>query len=149
VTVRIATSGDEPRLRELAARSKSHWGYDAERVGAWAAGLDLSMLGTAAAEIHIAEDDGCAIGWLALVDHGDVCELDHLWIEPERIGQGVGSQLFRFAVERARALGASRLELESEPNAVGFYEKLGATRVGETVGSWGRPLPVLALELAR
>jgi GNAT superfamily N-acetyltransferase len=148
VTVRKASTGDEPRLRELAARSKSHWGYGSERVDAWAAGLDLATLGSAAAEIYVADDDGRAVGWLALVARGDVCEVDHLWIEPERIRQGVGTLLFRFAVERARELGASRLELESEPNAVGFYEKLGATRVGETVGSWGRSLPVLAVELA-
>ncbi len=48
--------------------------------------------------------------------------------------------MFRFVAERGRQLGASRLEWEAEPNAVGFYERMGGRyfRDGET-SAWAVP----------
>jgi hypothetical protein len=51
------------------------------------------------------------------------------------------------AVDRARALGISRLLIDADPNADGFYARMGARRVG-TVASGsiaGRELPRLEL----
>jgi GNAT superfamily N-acetyltransferase len=145
--IRPAVAADEPCLRELAAAAKGHWGYEPRRVKAWADALDLSGLGAPGGEFYLAELGDTGVGWLALVAHGEVCELDHLWVSPAHIGKGIGSDLFRFGVGRARELGASSLRLESEPKATGFYEKLGARRAGKAPGSWGRPLPVMQLDL--
>jgi GNAT superfamily N-acetyltransferase len=41
---------------------------------------------------------------------GELAKLDELGVEPEWIGCGVGSTLFRFAAARAASLGASRLD---------------------------------------
>ena len=73
--------------------------------------------------------------------------LDHLWVRPSWIGQGVGGRLFRLAADCARELGAERLELGAEPNAVGFYEKLGARTLRDHVTEWGRLAPWMGLEL--
>ena len=73
--------------------------------------------------------------------------LEHLWIEPEWIGRELGSALFEFAAQRARALGARLLEWEAEPNAAGFYEKMGGRRLRETTSEWGRTLSVMGLDL--
>ena len=40
--VRRADPGDGAWLREIAERSKGHWGYEEQRVREWAAALDLS-----------------------------------------------------------------------------------------------------------
>jgi hypothetical protein len=53
----------------------------------------------------------------------------------------------RFAAEPARDLGAVVMELEADPNAVLFYEKMGARQVGQTTNEWGRTLPVMSLNL--
>ena len=75
--------------------------------------------------------------------------LDDLWVEPEWIGKGIGSLLFRHAVERARRLGGKRLEWEAEPNAVGFYENLGGRYLRDSEPSvWGRVIPVMGVDLA-
>ena len=51
-------------------------------------------------------------------------------------------------MERGRELGVSALEWEAEPNAVGFYEKVGGRYVRDSEPSeWGRVLPVMRLEL--
>jgi hypothetical protein len=56
--------------------------------------------------------------------------------------------MFEHVADRARELGARRLEWEAEPNAHGFYERMGATYVRDSeVTEWGRVLDVLGVEL--
>ena len=66
------------------------------------------------------------------------------------MGQGVGRALFIHALARSRALGFKNLEIESDPNAEGFYKRMGARRVGASikeVEGQRRELPVLIYEL--
>ncbi len=35
----------------------------------------------------------------------------------------------------------------AEPDAVGFYERIGGKRIGEAAGSWGETLPVMRIDL--
>jgi GNAT superfamily N-acetyltransferase len=72
--------------------------------------------------------------------------LDDLWVEPGAMGGGIGTGLFRFAAERARELGARTMEWEAEPNAIGFYERMGGRYVRDSEPSeFGRILPVMAI----
>ena len=69
---------------------------------------------------------------------------------PEYIGTGVGRVLFDHAVRRAAASGAEVLGLESDPNAEGFYRRMGARRVGEISypkDGQRRTLPLLAVDV--
>lgn len=140
--IRPFRTDDEEQLREVARASKAHWGYEVERVRDWAAGLDY-----AGKDVWVA-DAGAPVGYATLVVEGERAELDELWVIPEWIGRGVGSELFRFVAARAASLGASQLEWEADPNSVGFYERMGARRLGDSPPSeWGRILPVMGIEL--
>ena len=50
---------------------------------------------------------------------------------------------------RAKAAGATAMEWEAEPLAVGFYEKMGGRHVRDSEPSpiWNRTIPVMALTL--
>jgi GNAT superfamily N-acetyltransferase len=50
-----------------------------------------------------------------------VLRLEHLWVLPDWMGQGIGRALFRHAAERAAARGALSLTIEADPNAEPFY----------------------------
>ena len=65
-----------------------------------------------------------------------------------RCGTSVGARLFRRAAEHARGTGATLLEWEAEPNALGFYEKMGARRLRDSRSEWGRILSVMGVDLA-
>jgi hypothetical protein len=39
------------------------------------------------------------------------------------------------------------VEWGTEPDAVGFFERMGARRLGEHPGAWGRVVPVMGLDL--
>ena len=98
--------------------------------------------------VFVADSGGSAIGWASLIPKGEVGWLEDLWIDPDWIGKGVGSLLFRRSANLARTLGARRLEWEAEPNAIGFYEKMGGTYVRESEQTeWGRYLSVMGVEL--
>ena len=149
VQIRPAGEDEGEQLREIAVAAKSHWGYDLDRVRQWAAAGDFSPRSLRHREIYVADVSGRPIGWMALQPRNDVCWLDDLWVEPAWIGKGIGSRLFDHAVRRALHLGATRVEWEAEPKAVGFYEKMGGRYVRDSEpNQWGRVIPVMAMELA-
>jgi GNAT superfamily N-acetyltransferase len=142
--LRPAVPDDYERVRKLTLESKAHWGYDREFVRRWAQGLSFES----DRERWVAELAREVVAWAALVPPVEgVAVLDDLWVDPAWIGRGLGSKLFRLAAERARELGAARLEWGAEPNAVGFYEKLGGRTLRDHVTEWGRVAPWMGLEL--
>jgi GNAT superfamily N-acetyltransferase len=133
--VREARPADEERLRELTFDSKAHWGYDHDLVRGWADGLEFP----ADCERWVAEEDGTIVAWGGLTPPRDgVAILDHLWVDPAWMRRGLGSRLFRLAAQRARELGADRLEWGAERHALGFYEKVGGRFLRTHVTEWGR-----------
>jgi N-acetylglutamate synthase-like GNAT family acetyltransferase len=142
--LRAAAPDDYGRVRELTLDSKAHWGYDRDFVRRWAEGLSFES----DRERWVAELDGEIVAWAALVPPaGGVAVLDDLWVDPAWMGRGVGSRLFRLAADRARELGAERLEWGAEPNSVGFYEKVGGRKLRDHVTEWGRVAPWMGIDL--
>jgi GNAT superfamily N-acetyltransferase len=62
---------------------------------------DFSSEGLRRKGAFVAEVRGLAIGWAALVPRGEVCWLGDLWVQPEWIGTGIGTQLFRHMARRS------------------------------------------------
>lgn len=144
VTVRGARPADHDRLRELTFESKAHWGYDRDLVRGWADELDFET----GEERWVAEADGEIVAWAGLTPPAEgVAVLDHLWVDPAAMRRGLGSRLFGLAADRARELGAERLEWSAEVHAIGFYEKLGGRKLREHVTEWGRVAPWMGLDL--
>ena len=66
------------------------------------------------------------VGFYSLGEINDTnIELSHCFVNPLYIRKGVGSFLFHRAMERARNMGATRLYLTADPDAVDFYLKQG------------------------
>ena len=101
-------------------------------------------------ETYAAVVAGRTVGFYALRRVGDRLRLEHLWVSPEAMNQGVGRAMLTHAVERGKALGFRAVEIESDPNADGFYKKIGARRVGASIGELDgqvRELPVLIYQM--
>ena len=87
------------------------------------------------------------IGMCALEDHEDHWELAHLWVDPRAHGLGAGRALVSRALAiAARSRPGSVVRVEADPNAAGFYQRLGAREVGAVPapmdGDQARTLPV-------
>ena len=134
-TIRPARKREAPFLTELCIRSKAHWGYDAAFMAAAAPALRISEseIGSGAILVAIACGDtlACGVVGLAPLPRPHWCEISHLFVAPERFGHGAGRALFDAAAALAAERGARYLSILADPNAVAFYEKLGARRCGE------------------
>lgn len=149
-----ADPDDHLRLTEIAHASKRHWGYPERWIEIWREDLTLTAELIRDHPVYAAWVDGEIVGCYALAtgEAGDPHQwsLEHMWVDPKAIGRGVGGALFDHLVEIARAGGATSILILSDPNAVGFYEHVGAEHVGDHVGELeGRPriLPIYVKRL--
>ena len=149
--IRRAGPDEADALSALAARSKAHWGYDVAFMARVRDAMTLHPEDIERHEVWVLEStSGRPIGYHRVIP-GDPAELEDLWVEPSSIGSGAGRILLEHAVEVARSGGASALDVDSDPNAVGFYERMGAVLVGETPSTLipGRSLPRLRITVDR
>jgi GNAT superfamily N-acetyltransferase len=150
LTFRRAAPEDSRRLSELTFASKAHWGYDEVFMERARPDLVVTREYLLANECWVTDKDGQVVGWFSLVDVPGSLLLDNFFLLPGHIGSGLGRQMWEQALTRAAELGADRLTLESDPNAAGFYERMGARRTGSVIApSTGRELPVYEVVLAK
>lgn len=149
VIVRRARLEELADLTELCLRSKAHWGYDQDFIDSCREELTLTAAQLKSSDIRVAESCGKPVGVVQLVVEDTQAELEKLFIEPDVIGQGFGGILMRWALGWAGALGANSLKVTADPGAQAFYERFGATQIGEEPSGSikGRVLPVLQLDL--
>ncbi len=145
-----AKPDDAAVLTDIAFAAKRHWGYPEKWIESWRDLLTVRPEFIANHETYAAILDGRTVGFYALGRKNDRLDLLHMWVLPNAMGRGVGRSLFVHGVERARELGCRELEIESDPNAEGFYQHMGARRVGASVKELAgvrRELPILVYEI--
>lgn len=151
VDIRRATAGDAGALTRIAFAAKRHWGYPERWIEHWVESLTITPEFVRNNEVYATISDGDPFGFYALTRTGHKLELEHLWVSPVWIGSGIGRLLFEHAMRKAASRGASAVEIEADPNAEGFYLRMGARRVGENVyeiEGRRRVLPLMAVELS-
>ena len=141
---------DADALTEIAHAAKRHWGYPERWIESWRDVLTMRPEFIAANVAYSAIEAGRAVGFYLLTTEPDGLHLDHLWIAPRAMGRGIGRALFDHAVEQTGRLSHRILKIEADPNAEGFYLRMGARRVGQAVTEiegQRRELPRLLYEL--
>lgn len=150
INIRRSSEGESERLTQIAHAAKRHWRYPERWIELWKDVLTITPEYILDNEVYSATGGDDVLGFYALIVDGDRAVLDHLWIDPKNIGAGIGRELFNHAVKKALEMRTSVVEIESDPNAEGFYKHMGAIRIGETSSELdGEPriLPLLALEI--
>jgi GNAT superfamily N-acetyltransferase len=133
IIIQRADPQDFVRLSQIAQAAKRYWGYPERWLELWQAELTLSSEYIAAHQVYKALMRGEAAGFYSLLFDALDAEIDHLWVEPMYIGQGIGRQLWEHAVKNAALLGALRLVVVADPHAERFYRKMGMTPAGERI----------------
>jgi len=143
---------DAPLLTEIAFASKRHWGYAESWIEEWRGLLTIRPEFVAGHEVWMAVQNPVVVAFYALVQKADDAELLHFWVHPESMRRGIGREMFGHAANKARQLGCKALNIESDPNAEGFYVRMGAHRIGiacAKVAGHRRELPLLAYDLCQ
>ena len=147
--IRQAKVEEAGLLTKIALEAKRYWGYPEHWIKHWEADLTITAQFIRDNHVYVAEGDGEVRGFYALCVDGDEAELEHMWVTPDSIGTGIGKELFLDAMERAAALEVRGVEISADPNAAGFYERMGAKQIGEVdspIDGQPRKLPRLKIE---
>lgn len=145
--VRRALPADTAALRALMATSNGYERPAARAmIVAYAGGWSVPE---GAHEVWVAEADGAVVGFYALIPHGADRELDLFFTDNAAQGAGLGRRLFEHMAGQARAKGAARVVISSNPEAAGFYRRMGAIDIGVSPPgegiTWERPKLALFL----
>ncbi len=148
-TIRRATPDDAAILTELTFRSKAHWGYSAEFMETARLALTITPAMIENSVAFVLEEVGRVCGYYALEKpDGDSILLESLFIDADAIGTGCGEALLKHALAQAAEGGHRIVKLEADPNAEGFYRRMGAERIGQRESSIpGRFLPMMRFVL--
>jgi GNAT superfamily N-acetyltransferase len=150
VTIHRVTGSQAGELSRIAFAAKAHWDYPERWMDLWRPQLTFSADYFEQNESWAAMDGTEPVAFYTLQENNGKAWLENLWVLPEYMGKGVGAALFRHAADLARQRGYKKLQLEADPNATGFYIKMGMQPIGERryelEGQW-RILPIMELEL--
>jgi GNAT superfamily N-acetyltransferase len=131
MNIRAAVETEAPILSSLAMRAKAHWGYSADTLERWRSELAVSATDVRDGPTFVAVVGAVVAGFYSLRPSGASWELDHLWVLPEFMHQGIGRALLSHALGTAARGGASEITVDADPNAESFYLECGALRRGE------------------
>lgn len=150
IQIRRALPEEADALSLIAVAAKRSWGYPERWMKLWMPELTFAPEYFERNESWAAVSDGKPVGFYTLQERDGKAWLENLWVKPEHMGRGIGGTLLTHALDESRQRGFRALRFESDPNAVGFYEKMGAHKVGERQSELeGRPriLPVMEIDL--
>lgn len=149
MNIRPALTDEAATLTRIALDAKRHWGYPEHWITHWTDDLTITPEFIQDNHVYVVEEDGEVKGFYALCVAGEKAELEHMWVTPASIGTGIGKTLFLDAMERAAGLEVGSVELSADPNAAGFYRRMGATQIGETqsvIDGHTRKLPRMTIK---
>jgi GNAT superfamily N-acetyltransferase len=130
ITIRPALENEAAKLTAIAFASKRHWQYPEAWIELWSDELTVSREYIRSHAVFCANAANEVMGWYALSFSKEVCELDYIWVLPEKMGCGVGTAMMRHAKGVFSNSPAETMTVISDPNAEGFYLKMGFEKRG-------------------
>jgi hypothetical protein len=99
--IRRARPEEAALLSTLARESKAHWGYSAQALEAWSADLTITAEDIRKHPTYVAETGSHVMGFYMLHMTTPAQTLEHLWVNPGSLRQGVGTRLISHAIALA------------------------------------------------
>lgn len=160
MTIRDARAGDLPGIFEIYHEQVMHGTatFDTEPKDTAAQGAWFSAHARERYPILVAEEDGRVVGWARLYPWSDRCAYarsaeNSVYVHKDARGRGVGRELMRALIARARGAGVCVLLAriaEGNPASVALHRAMGFEPIGtmRRVGEkFGRILDVELMQL--
>lgn len=146
--VRKASLNEANELSHIALISKATWDYSEEFIQACKEDLTITDDYIVNNYVYVLESEGIKIGFFSF-QRKEEDALDFLYLHPNYKGKGYGKLLWQSVVEKAVELGMKCFTIDSDPNAKGYYMKMGAKLIGEAPSTVfkDRLLPLLRYDV--
>lgn len=135
VRVRIATADDAPEVANVYLSSRktflsfSSLAHTDDEVRNW-----ISSILIPTGNVYVAENDKGIVGMMAISASDTISWIDQLYLAPDAVGQGIGSQLLQTAMEKLNH--PIRLyTFQQNHGARKFYERHGFREISRSDGS--------------
>ena len=137
--IRDALPDEAAALEALQRRSSDVWEEYRAQLAANPDAIEAPHQAIAEGRVRVAVDaDEQCLGFSVVQPvRAGRCELDDLFVEPESMGLGVGRLLVDDVASRAEAAGAAFVDVIANPNALGFYERVGFEITGDASTRFG------------
>lgn len=146
ICIRKAVASQSEILTEISFAAKRYWNYPEEYFEVWKDELTITGAYIEENIVYVAEQDGKIVGYFSIAEvkeafwAGEISVqkgfwLEHIFILPDFIGMGIGSELINFAKGLCKENGIEKLFIFSDPNSRGFYDKLRARYIIESPSS--------------
>jgi N-acetylglutamate synthase-like GNAT family acetyltransferase len=143
--IRKAQPSDQKVLNCLVQQSSAYSGVYRQILD----GYELTADQIAIDYIYLGELNGCVVGFYSVTLKSDSAELDLMFVANNAQNRGIGAQMIDHMRNLVSDMGLPGITIVSHPPAVGFYMRLGATRIGTKtpIGrvTWERPILYLSL----
>lgn len=137
-----AYPADAACLRGLSRESEAYWGYDEAFMERFDRTFNITETFIRENPVYAAWDGARPAGFWGLKEHEGGWELEYFYIARALLGSGYGAQMWGHMVAWCKSHGIADLHFVTSPQAVGFYEKMGAVRDGVSSSAIdGRPIP--------
>jgi GNAT superfamily N-acetyltransferase len=144
--IRTAIADDLEGLRRVYRRASLSNEGDRENL---LASPEVLIWNSSPGETRVAVDDaGAVLGFATVITGNGGRELDDLFVDPDRMRQGIAMQLVRDAALSAEADGVPWIEVTGNPHAAEFYAAAGFVYLGEASTLFG-PAPRLRLTVPK
>ena len=149
INIRRAKVGDADILTNIAINSEAYWGYDEDYMESFKDTYRVSENYISNYPTFLIEDDKEVVGFYGILMNEGETELEYFFIDPRYIRKGYGKLLWQHVIETARSLNIKAFEIITSPEAIGFYTKLGALKIGEveSLVKVGRKIPRLIYKM--
>jgi GNAT superfamily N-acetyltransferase len=147
-TIRRALAANLAEINRVIRASKSHWRQPQAYLQAALPLLAVDDAYLAANLCFEVVEGDAVVCFFAIADDDGGKSLDHLWVRPDRLACGIGRLACEHVVALARERRWRRLRVLPEPDAAGFYRRLGFEDTGRRVDSrvpGGPRFPVLQM----
>ncbi|HVI41887.1 MAG TPA: GNAT family N-acetyltransferase [Anaerovoracaceae bacterium] len=149
--LKAATVENADLLSELAYCSEAYWGNDNEYMDQFRLYYNVTKEFIQENPVFVLEENHCTVGFWGLKQTEADWELEFFYIGEPYIGKGYGRRLWNSLIEECSKSGIKSFEFVTSPEAVHFYEKMGAKTICnvESFIRQGRIIPRLKYNLLR
>lgn len=159
IHINRANNTDSDILTEIAFFAKRHWNYPDEYYEIWKDELTITEKCLKQNIVYKAVYEEFIVGFYSIVENksdfysGDILVqkgfwLEHIFIRPEYHRFGIGTKLINHAKHISEETGIQNLLIFVDPNAKGFYDRIGAEFLYDSKSSIPeRLIPVYNLKI--
>lgn len=135
-------------LRKIAYHSEAYWGYGDAFMDIFDRIFNITEDFIKSNPVYAGYVQKEIAGFWGLQCREERYELEYFYISQEYLNQGLGKLMWRNLTAWCRDHKILGFQFVTSPQAVGFYEKMGAVVIGQTLSSIdGREIPLLCYKI--